>query len=563
MTRDFRITSLFVLVYFTVLKGLCLASPPVNRSYPFKDVARVSGISFVHQNSPTSQKYMMEILGGAAALLDFDGDGWLDIFFVNGARLNDPMSAGQVPDKREPPFWNRLYRSRGDGTFQDVTEQAGVKGVGFGMGAAVGDYDNDGDPDLYVTNFGKNILYRNNGDGTFTDVTDLSGTGDTHWGSSAAFFDYDNDGWLDLYVVNYLDYTFEKNIYCGEKRPGFRSYCGPTNFPGAPDRLFRNERNGTFTDVSDLVGVADPEGKGLGVVTGDYDLDGDQDIYVANDSVMNFLYRGRREDKFEEVALLTNVGYSGQGGAEAGMGTDMADYDEDGLPDLVVTNLSFEGTTLYHNDGEGVFSDVSLQAGFQDSVLLVGFGIRFFDFDNDGDLDLFSANGHIVDNVQLYHDVLSFRQPKQLYENLGTRFSHLGERAGPVFMTPNVGRGAAFGDLNNDGSVDVVVGNCGGPAELLLNQAGTAKNWLMVQLVGTRSNRDGVGARLSLHVGNRVLHRQKNGGSSYLSAHDGRVHFGLGSATRVERLEVLWPSGEHQVLEDLDVNRVVTIKEPE
>lgn len=547
---------------FGVLFLSCMLLPvTASEDYPFVETSRQSGISFQHQNSPTSQKYMIEILGGGAALFDYDGDGWLDVFLINGAQIEDPMPAGQDARKVQPRFWNRLYRNLRNGAFEDVTEKAGIQGMGYEMGVAVGDYDNDGDPDLYVTSFKDNLFFRNNGNGTFTDVTEISGTADIQWSSSAAFFDYDNDGWLDLYVVNYLDYTFEKNLHCGERRPGFRSYCGPTNYSGVADRLFHNNGDGTFADVGTGAGVANSEGKGLGVVTGDYNLDGYQDIYVANDSVMNFLYQGGPEGKFEELGLMSSVAYSGRGAAEAGMGTDMGDYDGDGWPDLAVTNLSFEGTTLYQNGGEGFFSDVSLQAGLQDSSLMVGFGLGFLDFDNDGDLDLLSVNGHIIDNVQLYHDVLSFRQPKQLYENLGTRFSYLGERAGPVFTTPNVGRGAAFGDLNNDGTVDVVIGNCGEAAQVLLNRAGAEKNWLMVSLVGKSSNRDGVGARLNLHVGGKVLHRQKKGGGSYLSAHDGRVHFGLGTSSRVDRLEVVWPTGKRQVLENLEANRVITIIE--
>ncbi len=555
MRRIICASGLSALIYFSVMANDVEA--------PFVEMARVFGVRFHHQNQATSEKYMMEILAPGVALLDFNGDGWLDIYFVNGAQLEDPMGPGQVPDKTEPRFWNRLFRNRGNGSFEDVTEKAGVRGSGYGMGAAVGDYDNDGDPDLYVTNYGNNILYQNNGDGTFEEVTDASGTGDTHWSSSAAFFDYDNDGWLDLYVVNYLDYSFEKNIYCGEKRAGFRSYCGPTNFQGAPDSLFRNNHDGTFTDVSHSSGVANPDGKGLGVVTGDYNLDGYQDIYVANDSVMNFLYRGGSNQKFEEVGLLAGVAYSGQGAAESGMGVDMGDYDEDGLPDLVVTNLSFEGTRLYRNQGRELFSDVSLKARLQDSLLLVGFGVAFLDFDNDQDLDLFTVNGHIVDNVHLYQDILSFKQPKQLYENLGNHFSYLGKTAGVDLNRPGVGRGLAVGDLNNDGALDVVVGNCGAAAEVLVNRAGVKKNWLMLNLRGTRSNRDGVGARVALHAGGKVLHGQKNGGGSYLSAHDGRMHFGLGSADRIKRLEVLWPSGRRQIMENMSVNRVLTITEPE
>jgi hypothetical protein len=529
---------------------------------PFEETAWASGLRFEHQNSPTSQKYMMEILAPGVALLDYDRDGWLDVFFTNGARLDDPMPPGQAPNKTDPRFWNRLYRNRRDGTFEDVTGKAGLRGAGYGMGAAVGDYDNDGDPDLYVTNYGRNLLYRNNGDGTFTDVTNASGTGDPRWSTSAAFLDYDWDGWLDLYVVNYLDYTFEKNPQCGDRRPGYRSYCGPTNFAASPDRLYRNNRDGTFSDASEAAGISNPEGKGLGIVTGDYDLDGHPDIYIANDSVMNFLYRGRPDSRFEEVALLAGAGYSGQGAAEAGMGTDMGDYNGDGRPDLVVTNLSFEGTALYRNEGGGAFLDVRLEAGLEDSLLMVGFGVGFLDFDNDGDLDLLTVNGHIVDNVHLYQDVLSFRQPKQLFENLGGRFYNLRKRAGPSVATPNLGRGAAFGDINNDGAIDIVVGNCGGRAELLVNRAGQSKNWLLVELEGTRSNRDAAGARIDARVGARTLHRQKHGGGSYLSAHDGRVHFGLGAATRVERLEIFWPSGRSQTLTDVKSNQVLRIKEP-
>lgn len=550
-----------------LLGALVLLAPgpslyPSTQTHPFKEVARSAGIDFGHQNSPTSQKYLLEITGSGVALLDYDGDGWLDIYFVNGARLEDPMPARRRPDKRDPRFWNRLYRNLQDGTYQDVTEEAGVKGEGYGMGAAVGDFDNDGDPDLYVTNFGPNLLYRNNGDKTFSDVTTSAATGDPRWSASAAFFDYDRDGFLDLYVTNYVDFRFDNNTFCGDKQAGYRTYCHPGVFSGAADRLYRNNGDGTFSDLSKATGVAIPEGQGLGVVSGDYDLDGYQDIYVANDSLMNFLYRGGPDHKFEEVSFLTNVGYSGDGQAQAGMGTDLGDYNGDGFPDLVVTNLSFEGTTLYRNERDGSFADVSIQAGLQDSRLLVGFGMRFLDFDNDGDLDLFTVNGHVVDNVHLYRDVLTFRQPKQLYENEADKFLNWGERAGPPLNTPRVGRGAAFGDVDNDGDVDVVVANCGGPGELLLNQAGNGQNWLQTRLIGTRSNRDAVGARLILKVGEKTLHRQKKGGSSYLAAHDPRVHFGLGSANRVDSLEVFWPSGERQVLRDLEVDRVITVTEP-
>lgn len=528
----------------------------------FLETAESSGVRNTHYNSPTSQKYPLEIMGAGVALIDYDSDGWLDLFFVNGAALSDPMKPGQHPDKSRAATWNRLYRNLGNGKFEDITQKSGLQGKGYGMGAAVGDIDNDGDPDLYVTNYGPNLIYRNNNDGTFSDVTSRAGADDSDWSTSAAFFDYDNDSDLDLYVANYAAFSFDRNPYCGEQKSGFRTYCHPDQFPGSPDRLYRNNGNGTFTDVSEQAGIDHPEGKGLGVVTGDYNRDGWQDIYVANDKVANFLYQGTPEGVFKEVGFFSNVSYSRDGLPEAGMGVDMADYNGDGWPDLVVTNLSFEGTSLYQNMGDGSFFEVSLERGLDDSLLMVGFGTRFFDFDNDTDLDLLSVNGHVMDNIQLYQDQLTFRQPKQLFENMDGRFVNASPRGGDAINQPTVGRGAAFGDLNNDGHLDVVVANCGENAQILMNQTAASGNWLLLDLESTRSNPDGVGTLVQIHLSHLTLARIKTGGASYLSAHDHRLHVGLGNASQAN-LEVHWQSGCVQILNQVKANQILTVREPD
>ena len=389
-------------------------------------------LDFVHANSPTTRKYLLETMGGGVALLDYDNDGRLDIFFVNGARLADPMPAGGAPDKSERKYWNRLYHQNADGSFTDVTERAGLTGMPqnrYGMGVATADYDNDGWPDLYVTGYGGNTLYRNRGDGTFADVTARAGVAASGWSTSAGFFDYDNDGRLDLFVTRYLDWTFDDRV-CGERRPGGRAYCHPDNYPGAANLLFHNDGNGAFTDVSAKAGIANPAGKGLGVAFADFDGDGWPDVYVANDSVQCFLYRNNHNGTFKEVSLTAGVGFNEDGKTFAGMGVDFADYDNDGLPDITVTDLSDQRYLLYRNNGDGAFTDMTNLSGLGRATLRYsGWSTRFVDIDNDGWKDLFVAQGHVMDNIEVTSPNLSYLQPPLLLRNVSGRFSPMD--AGP------------------------------------------------------------------------------------------------------------------------------------
>jgi hypothetical protein len=391
------------------------------RGVEFTDVTRAAGIDFVHQHSATSNKYLVETMGGGVALLDYDNDGRLDAFFTNGARLEDPMPPGKAPDKSDPKFWNRLYRQNQDGTFSDVTERAGLTGMPqnrYGMGAAVGDYDNDGFQDLYVTNYGANTLYRNNGDGTFSDVTARAGVAASGWSASAGFFDMDNDGQLDIFVTRYVVWTFETNGYCGERKPGYRSYCHPDNYEAITNILYRNNGDGTFADVSAKAGVANPGGKGLGVSFADFNGDGFMDVYVANDSVQCFLYQNNRDGTFSEAGLLLGVGFTEDGRAFAGMGVDFADYDNDGRADIVVTDLSNERYRLFRQAGDGGFQDVTHGSGVGSATLAFsGWSTRVFDYDNDGWKDVFVAQGHVMDTIELTAPNLRYRQPPLLLRN--------------------------------------------------------------------------------------------------------------------------------------------------
>jgi enediyne biosynthesis protein E4 len=522
---------------FVVL--FALAAPAIGA--PFIDVTEQAGIKFTHVNGARGEYHLPETLGSGAALVDIDGDDDLDLYLVNGREWGEPNDADRGTSV--------LYRNDGNGAFTDVTETAGVSNPGgYGHGVACGDVDNDGDVDLYVTNFGANRLYQNDGDGVFTDVTAHAGVGDDRWSASAAFVDVDRDGDLDLYVVNYLRYDVDAT-YPPCYDAGARGYCHPTNFEGARDRLYRGNGDGTFADATDEMGITDPggpfHGKGLGVVAADFDGDGWPDIYVANDDTPNYLFYNERDGTFAEIAVLAGCAYSADAIAQAGMGVDAADYDGDGRPDIFVTNFSHETNTLYRNAGGGAFMDASYAAHVGgESFLQLGFGAGFLDYDNDGWLDLFLANGHIFENVELTTDVVSYRQPNQLFHNAGN-----GSYTEADFLPDaHASRGAAFGDVDNDGDTDVLVTNLAGAPQLLRNDVGHSQNWLKIRVIDAATQRDAIGARVTLKAGGRTQTREVRTAYSYLCANDPRVIFGLGTGVQADEIVLRWPDGERRTL---------------
>jgi enediyne biosynthesis protein E4 len=566
---------------FLGLFGLGLAVPRswpwrLPRSLPssvplFRDVAEEVGLKFHHFTGATGEFFMPEIMGAGVALFDYDNDGDLDVYLIQGTMFDstqDPSCAKFPPPSGWKPG-NRLFRNllseTGKLQFVDVTEKAGVGHIGFGMGVAVGDYDNDGYQDLYVTNFGHNVLYHNNGDGTFTNVTVKAGVDDLRWSTSASWIDFDRDGRLDLFVANYLDFNVKGNKRCYAST-GERDYCTPKMYQPVPARLFHNRGDGTFEDVTEAAGIGAAVGPGLGVVCADFNGDGWPDIYVANDGSASHLWINQRNGTFKETSLLSGTAYNAEGAPQAGMGVAAGDFDNDGDEDIMKTNLTNEGCNLYVNDGRGNFYDASAEVGLLlPTFPYTGFGTEWFDYDNDGRLDLFIANGAVNRIESLRGSPYPFNQPNQLFHNEddGKRFREMTGVAGPAFARPEVSRGAAFGDINNDGAIDIVVANNNGPARVLLNETTSVSrnHWLLVRLEAANGNRFGVGAKVEVRQHGRKLLRRVHTDSSYLSASDVRVHFGLGGDASIEQLIVYWPNGEAETWSKVQADRIVTIRQ--
>jgi hypothetical protein len=519
-------------------------------------------VRFQHMAYHTAKKFLLETMGSGTALFDYDNDGRLDLFIVNGAPINEATPKGTIPQKTGPRDWNRLYHQKPDGTFEDVTERAGLQGIGYAMGVAVGDYDNDGYDDLYVTAYGGNRLYHNNGNGTFSDVTEKAGVGAGGWSTSAAWVDLDNDGLLDLVVLRYMQWDFD-DIWCGAHKEGYRSYCHPDTFKPIAPLVYHNDGHGHFTEVSEKIGLSKP-GKGLGLAIADYDRDGHIDIVVANDSMPQFLYHNRGDGTFEDRALLANVAVDGDGHAYAGMGVDFADYDNDGLPDIAIDDLAGQVYALYRNNGDGSFTYSSFTSGIGRMTLLhSGWGLRFIDYDNDGWKDLLIAQGHDIDTIELQYPHLRYREPMLLAKNTGHGFIDVSGESGSVFHQAWVGRGLALGDIDNDGRLDAVVTTNDGPAYILHNESKPQNHWLLLRLIGHKSNRDGIGAEVKAVTGKGMQYQTVTTASSYLSSSDKRVHFGLGTETVVQAIEIRWPSGIVQSLKNVRADQILQVDEPQ
>ena len=534
---------------------------PADLGFSFANTAREAGLTAVTiYGGQRTNKYLLETTGCGVALLDYDGDGWLDVFLVNGSTL-EGFPRGQEPT-------NHLYRNRHDGTFEDVTARAGLLASGWGQGACAGDYDNDGDEDLFVTYWGRNRLYRNNGDGTFTDITERAGVLDRRdrWGAGCAFLDYNRDGRLDLFVANYIDMDLRttpvpESGLCLYK--GVQVACGPPGLKGGRNVLYRNDGNGTFAEVSDQSGIARASGTyGLGVSTLDFDDDGWTDLYVANDSNPSALYRNNRDGTFTDIGVRAGCAYSQDGKPQAGMGVAIADFDRNGTFDIFKTNFAGDTSTLYVNDGHGFCDDRTFASGIGLNTRWLGWGVGFLDLDLDGWRDLFLVNGHVYPEVEQLKTEAGYRQRKIVYRNLRNgRFEDITERLGPPVTTPKAGRGAAFGDIDNDGDVDVVINNVHDAPDLFRADMRGKRHWLLVKLVGTTSNRSAIGARLRLTTVEGTQLEEVRGGGSYYSQNDLRVHFGLGDATKIDRLEVRWPNGATEDWTSLAPDRIVTLKE--
>jgi hypothetical protein len=521
----------------------------------FADVTDAAGIDFVHAHGGTGRKYLPETMGSGGCALDYDSDGFVDVYLVQAGAL---PGAGY----RGPTAVNRLYRNRGNGTFQDVTDHAGVGDAGYGMGAVATDYDGDGDRDIYVVNYGPNALLRNNGDGTFTNVARRAGVDDDRWGSSAAFFDADGDADLDLYVANYVDFSVATHVECGNPSQGRVAYCSPDAYPLAPDVFYRNRGDGTFEDATAEAGLTDGSGKGLGVVVADVDNDGDPDIYVANDSTPNFLYENLGQGHFEEIGLFAGVGYNGKGLTEAGMGADIGDVNGDGFLDIFVTNLSRETNSLYLG-GPEAFRYATPESGLHTrSYASLGFGTDLLDLDGDGDLDIFVANGHVIDDIEVVDDSITWRQPSQVFLNDGQgHFAELdAEMVGPLSI-PRVARGSITLDYDNDGRLDLLVSFNNDRARLFRNVHGPAGHWIGFSLEAETPNPEAVGARVIVETEDGTQIEEVKSGSSYETGSDPRLYFGLGPAPRVSRVTVRWPGGATQQFEGLSAGRYYRLRQ--
>jgi hypothetical protein len=542
---------------------LAVVSLRAQTSVTFENVANAVGLSFTHINGASADNYLVETMGSGAAFLDYDNDGWIDLFVVDGGSVAPKPQAKAEPAAPKPQAGHRLFHNDGNGIFTDVTAASGIVHRDYGMGACAGDVDGDGRTDLYITNYGPNALYRNVANGAFTDITRAARVALDGWSTSCAFLDVDRDGDLDLFITNYLDAPPSKNPFCGDPQRRIRVYCHPLNYTGLSNVLYRNDGKGVFTDVSAEAGISRYVGNGLGVAVGDYDDDGLPDVFVANDAVPNFLFHNDGKGRFSEVGLAAGVAVGRDGKPRAGMGTEFADYNGDGRLDLVVTNHEFETHSLFRNDGKGSFSDASVEAGIASTTLpFVGFGVAFFDADNDGTLDMSIVNGHVIDNTAVFRPGSSHAQRRLLFQNTnGRRFAEVSRQSGPGFAGQAVGRTLIEGDIDNDGDVDLVVTNNGGSLDVLRNNAGRDRHALEVRVIGVRSNRNGIGARVTITAQARTQMREVKSGSSYLGQNDLRAHFGLGGITRVEKIDVRWPAGDVETIRDVAADQIVTITE--
>lgn len=554
--RNSTIGILILTLIALVAQGPFIPFTRANTHIQFVDVTQEAGIHWKHVDGRSGQKYFMETLGSGAAFFDYDADGDPDLYFVNGAPLPGYVSQ-EIPT-------NCLYQNNGDGTFTDVTEKAGIGDTGYGHGCAVGDYNNDGKLDLYVTNYGTNRLYRNNGDGTFTEVAEFAGVTEPRWSTSCAFADYDRDGNLDLYVVNYIVFDIDKNPWCGFKEKGIRAYCEPDNFTAQSDTLYRNNGDGTFTDVTKTAGIYNTTGKGLGVVWGDYNNDGTPDIYVANDSTENLFYHNNGDGTFEEVGFMVGVALSEDGVAENGMGTAFGDWNNDGWLDLTVTNYAQQTNTLYHNDADGFFTDTTATSKTaQVTYPYLGWATAFLDYNNDGYQDLFVANGHLHENLAELGQEGTYGQRNLLFRNNNANdtFAEVSETLGAGMKLEDVSRGATFADYDLDGDIDIVVTNSNTAPRLLRNDGGNRKNYLQIRLTTANGSTDAIGTRVKITTGELTQTREVRSGDGYLSQQDLTLHFGIGDYVQVDSIEVQWQSGTKQLIGSVPANQVLSLEE--